>query len=83
MQLRETEIKLQKSIYIIKAFNESEFHSIGCLDKNANYSWEKYFVRDNQSIKDSNYPNLSLFLETIMSSMIDGQIAGGAFSVLF
>ena len=53
------------------------------LMKNADCSREKDFVRINQSIKHSNYPNLSLFLERNMISMGDAQLAGGASPTFF
>ena len=53
------------------------------LMKNADRSLEKDFVRINQSITYSNYPNLSLFLERNMISMVDAQLAGGASPAFF
>ena len=44
---------------------------------------ERDFVRINQSITYSNYPNLSLFLERNMISMVDAQLAGGASPAFF
>ena len=53
------------------------------LMKNADCFWEKDFVRINGSIKHWNNRNLSLVLETNVSTMVDALLAGAVFPVLF
>ena len=61
----------QKSDFLVKMFRQSRFQLLDCILKNKQF-WllmGKIFFRINRSIRHWNYPILSLFSDTNISSM--------------
>ena len=61
----------QKSIWLVKVFRYSRFKLLDFYRmKNVACLLEKEFLRGKGSIRHWNYPNLSLLLDTNISSMV-------------